>query len=335
MVSIIIPYYNVEQYICRCVESVISQTCTQIEVILVDDGSTDQSALIIDSIIDNYCGPIAFHHFHQQKNSGVSAARNRGIFESSGDYLFFLDGDDYLSEDCIELMVKEVLNDRSVEMVMGDLSQVNGSYNWPSFYIPNISSKKIISYACSYQIYTMPWNKLISRDFIHKHNLFFEEGLCHEDDLWSFKVACKLQNLISIPQKTYFYVIHENSIQTNKSFEFHYRNHAIVKLRMIEFVFLNNLFADTEIFHFITDDIFRFVFDGINNKRTDLSRWFLENLRRSLYWDISFIRENESSFKNYLFSFYRYLPQMVSIPYFMVINKVLNINDKFIHKHHK
>lgn len=325
MVSIIIPYYNVEKHIRRCISSVISQTYSDLEVLLIDDGSNDQSSIIIDKIISAYTGSIKFYHIHQNNNLGQSAARNRGIVESHGEYIYFLDSDDYITNDCIKLLINEARKDENIEMVMGDLTQINKKYDWPSFYIPNPNSKDIILYACSYRIYTMPWNKLIKKDFIVGNSLYFEEGLFHEDDLWSFQVACKLHNFCSIPQKTYYYVVHENSTQTNKSFEFHFINNSLVRLKMIEFVFANNLFSNTLIYHFITDNLLDFVFDGVHNNRKDLAFDYMRKLRMSHFWNVSYNWKNRKSLKHFCFMCSRYLPNKLSISYLILIQHCFSI----------
>jgi len=328
MVSIIIPYYNSELYIRKCIDSVLCQSYSHIEVVLIDDASTDSSSSLVDEVISSYSGPISFIHLHQEHNQGQSAARNLGIVSSTGEYLFFLDSDDYISENCIELLLKQVQDDPKLEMVMGDLQQVNETYNWPSFFIPNPISADIIKYACSYQIYTMPWNKLINKHFLISNSLFFIEGLFHEDDLWSFEVACKLKHLGSIPQKTYYYVIHENSTQTKKSFEFHFVNNSLVRIKMIEYVFANGLSSNLDIFHFIYDDIYYFVFDALSHKRKDLVSFFLEKLRHVPFWRLNFLMANSKSVRNVVFSLFRYLPPCTEVGYFVLIKYIAQFMSK-------
>ena len=101
-VSIIIPVYNVEKYIDRCLESVVNQTYKNLEVILVDDGSTDNSGKICDAHKEKYKMTKVIH----KENGGLSSARNEGLKYVTGQYVFYLDSDDYISKDCIEHLVK-------------------------------------------------------------------------------------------------------------------------------------------------------------------------------------------------------------------------------------
>ena len=101
MLSIIVPIYNVEKYLCKCIDSVIAQTYQEWELLLIDDGSTDNSGNICDEYAKKDSRIRTFHN----KNRGASAARNTGLDASIGEWIYFLDGDDYISDDCIELMI--------------------------------------------------------------------------------------------------------------------------------------------------------------------------------------------------------------------------------------
>ena len=106
LVSIIIPAYNVEKYIEKCLSSILEQTYTNIEVVVVDDGSTDKTGQLIDSVTQQ---DSRVHVIHK-KNAGVSAARNSGIEMSTGEYLVFVDGDDCIAHDYVEYMLSLIEN---------------------------------------------------------------------------------------------------------------------------------------------------------------------------------------------------------------------------------
>ena len=103
-ISIVIPVYHVEAYIVRCLQSVATQTFRDIECLIVDDGGQDDSARLAHDFIQSYQGDISFQLLHHEKNSGLSAARNSGIRAASGDYIYFLDSDDAISANCIEVL---------------------------------------------------------------------------------------------------------------------------------------------------------------------------------------------------------------------------------------
>ena len=105
--TIIIPVYQVEQYIQKCLLSVVSQSYTKgIECILVNDCTKDESINIAQKLIDEYRGNIKFRIINREENGGLSAARNTGILEAKGDYLYFLDSDDYITPDCIKVLAE-------------------------------------------------------------------------------------------------------------------------------------------------------------------------------------------------------------------------------------
>lgn len=118
-VSIIIPIYNVSDYVKRCMKSVMHQSYDNIECIVVDDCSPDDSIAKCEKMIADYHGPINFTILHHQCNRGLSAARNTGTDAATGDYILYLDSDDELTSDCIEKLVRPLLNDPTIEMVMG------------------------------------------------------------------------------------------------------------------------------------------------------------------------------------------------------------------------
>ena len=119
-VSIIIPVYQVSAYIERCLESVVNQTYTDIECIIVNDATQDDSIEKCEILIEKYDGPIHFRIIHHEINRGLSAARNTGTKAAKGAYLYYLDSDDYISPDCIEKLVSVVKDDPSIEMVQGN-----------------------------------------------------------------------------------------------------------------------------------------------------------------------------------------------------------------------
>ena len=216
MVSIIIPVYNVEQYIAACLESVASQTYTDYEVILVDDCGTDGSMRIVDDYVDVNKYRIIRH----ERNSGLSAARNTGTAVAKGKYVFYLDSDDTITPDCLETLVAEAERTEA-ELVVGDI-RVTGDDRW----IPRLKDAPdtndcFHSYLQG-QYYMMAWNKLIRRDFLERNKISFVEGLIHEDCAWSFTVACVAKKIAFVHEETYNYLVRSNSIQTGKDFTKHF-----------------------------------------------------------------------------------------------------------------
>ncbi|MDD3040120.1 glycosyltransferase family 2 protein [Bacteroides sp.] len=216
--SIIIPIYKVEDYIAECLYSVIHQTYKDgFECILVDDNTPDDSMKIVRQVLSSYRGNIQFKIVHHQENKGLSAARNTGVREATGDYLYFLDSDDLLPEQTIESLLKTCQNE-SPDVVMGDFELIGESDNVPKLntQISNYNNQvDIFNAFISRHLYEMAWNKLVRKDFFLRHELWFREGILHEDSLWSFFLFYYCQNLKICFSNTYRYRIRQNSIMTD------------------------------------------------------------------------------------------------------------------------
>ena len=218
-ISIIIPVYNVAPYIQVCLQSVKCQTYKNIEVIFVDDCGTDESvSFIADFIFRNNLAP--WQIVHHSVNKGLSAARNTGLRTATGDYVYFLDSDDYITPDCLEVLVAQ-LSKKAYDMVIGDYdNSIDIGESMLCHKDGEIEGNdEILRTYAQGQWYVMAWNKLCRREFLMENNLFFEEGLLHEDVIWSFKVACKAASMYVVKQPTYIYSIREASIMTGMSID--------------------------------------------------------------------------------------------------------------------
>lgn len=218
-VSIIIPVYNVSAYIERCIKSVMNQTYTDIECIIVDDATPDDSVAICEQMIAAYDGSVRFSILHHQKNRGLSAARNTGTNAAKGDYLYYLDSDDEITPDCIEVLLQPIIEDGSITLVQGNHIERNErsefKYNKGTFSITITNHNDILKHYFKYHhIITTGWNKLIKRSFIETYQLYFKEGILHEDRLWMFYVQKHLEKAFICKDVTYIYNIRPDSITT-------------------------------------------------------------------------------------------------------------------------
>lgn len=193
----------------------------KLECIIVDDASQDGSIIRCEQLIKSYTGSVKFRILHHQHNQGLSAARNTGIDVATGDYLFFLDGDDEITPDCIEKLIRPVLRDTTIEMVKGvawrkleDGSIIPSipGFNQPEKDIASLKAVRDNFFSNNFSV--AAWNKLIRRDFLNQHQLTFKEGVLFEDTLWTFLVVKYLCHLYLIPDVTYYYSKRPNSITT-------------------------------------------------------------------------------------------------------------------------
>ena len=185
-VSVIVPIYNVKQYLGDMLDSIEEQKIEELEVLLIDDGSTDGS----DEIAKIYATKDRRYRYIRQKNAGVSAARNRGIEEAEGDYLAFYDADDIIPEKALTCMYKAG-EGRSADIVIGIMEEKSLGESLLYMHSVKLSSQRSIS-PLDKNLFGA-WsvcNKLFRREFILKNNLRFENLKNAEDGVFTF---CALQ----------------------------------------------------------------------------------------------------------------------------------------------
>lgn len=214
--SIIIPVYNVEKYLEECLQSVINQTFTDFEVICVNDGSTDNSLEILENFDFSELKNFTLINQH---NGGLSAARNAGIGAAKGDYIFFLDSDDFISYDALKILDENIDNQDFVafngERFFEDghtetpdegiyEAQLNG---WDYYNKYALINKKF-HFVCAVL-------RLYKRIFLLEHKILFQNEIYHEDNLFTPVCCYYAQNVKVIPDVLYFYRIREGSITQN------------------------------------------------------------------------------------------------------------------------
>lgn len=210
-ISIIIPVYNVEEYIERCILSVINQTYTNIEIIIINDCTPDKSMEIIAKIVEEK-EIKNINIIHHDENKGLSGARNTGIDNSTGNYILFLDSDDELPVDAVSNLAHNISSQKP-DFIIGKVITTGSDMEF------NLDSDNSIvegydifrAYLAS-RLYVMAWNKLVNRDFLIRNNLYFIEGIIHEDIIWFFNLTHCSRKMITCPFYTYIYHIRKASI---------------------------------------------------------------------------------------------------------------------------
>lgn len=221
-ISIIVPLYNVQDYIGRCVDSIIDQECDdfKIECLLVNDSTLDNTMDIINDKINSYSGSIEFIIFNHKVNKGLSSARNTGLRNASGDFVFFVDSDDRLPNGALKSMVdalKESNYAFDVDVVIGNTWICKDAKKVMAISSKNIlllknSGEEALRVFLKKKIYHTAWNKLIRRDLLLKYGLFFECEIIMEDLLWSYLIFLHARKVMVLPQITYCYENNPNSI---------------------------------------------------------------------------------------------------------------------------
>lgn len=194
-----------------------------LECILVDDCTPDKSMQIAKSLIDSYQGPVKFRIMRNSENQGLSCSRNNGLNCAKGDYVFFLDSDDYIANDCISRLSKQLyLYDFAIDMVVGNSYDYRSKRFWQNrdgtkFLMQD--QKDIMRMFLQIKIPMMAWNKLINRQFLITHNLFFAPKMVHEDELWSFQLYNVVESVVLIPEVTYYYEYNISSITNTSNYD--------------------------------------------------------------------------------------------------------------------
>lgn len=213
LVSIVVPIYNVEDYIEKCVDSILHQTYQNLEVILVNDGSTDNSRAIIEKYtVDSRCLII------DKVNGGLSSARNAGIRVAHGKYMYFIDSDDYIEPIAVERLVERMEETFAdfccyrIRFYHDDFFKLYGD----SFSCDVLTSEDIFQDAViGKNIKTTAWSKFFDHDFLKDNNLMFYEGIINEDYLFTLQCAVCAKKVVFLDVPLYNALQRPDSISRN------------------------------------------------------------------------------------------------------------------------
>lgn len=227
--SIIIPLYNVEDYIERCILSIVSQSINQesYELIVVNDGSTDKS----DSIVEKLQSIYPFIILINKTNGGLSSARNKGLDIASGDYIFFIDADDWISPNTLQKLLKTTETFLE-DIILFKTTEVypNGRTKAIDFHLPQSNSILYVEdYICNYTILSAAWQGLFKRHLFTDHNIQMPEGRLAEDDDLVVKLFSVAETIYYSPIQVYNYYQRSQSI-SNSSDKSH--NEKLIKDRL-------------------------------------------------------------------------------------------------------
>lgn len=205
-VSVLVAAYNVEEYIRRCLDSIREQSFSDLEIIIVDDGSQDGTG----TICDEYAKRDERIRVIHQKNQGLSTVRNVGIQTAGGEYVLFVDGDDYLARDYVEKLYEAAVNSGAEVAMCGYVVEPGGE----RVHIGNRevtgveAAKELLTEQENYQI--VSWNKIYLRKLFR--GIEFPKGVLNEDSLTTYKVLAKARKVVVIGEELYHYVKREGSI---------------------------------------------------------------------------------------------------------------------------
>jgi glycosyltransferase involved in cell wall biosynthesis len=211
-VSVVIPCYNCEKYITECLDSIVNQTYKNIEIILVDDGSNDDTL----SIVEKYKNIIVI----KNTNKGVSNARNCGIYKSTGDYIIFIDSDDYIEKNAIKTMMDCMIKD-NLDMVRSNYKKIIGKklysldslYKSKTFINKNNFKETIYRFVLGTEKFNYACSTIYRLDIIKENKILFDENIINgEDAIFVMDYIKHINSICYIPDELYIYRIHENSM---------------------------------------------------------------------------------------------------------------------------
>ena len=189
MVSVIVPIYNIEDYVKKCLDSLVAQTLKDVEFILIDDGSTDNSG----RIADQYSSDPRFHIFHTE-NRGLSAARNYGIDQSHGEYLMFVDGDDWVSPEFCRIPYETAIANKA-DLIIFQVNRIkNGKTRNNKRAAKSIRTGIVDNYTAIRCGGDVAWNKLYKRELFD--GIRYPEGRVYEDIATTYKLAHIAKHII-------------------------------------------------------------------------------------------------------------------------------------------
>lgn len=206
-VSIVVPVYNVEEYLGRCLDSLVNQTLEDIEIIVVNDGTKDNSQVIIDEYVEKYPNKV---YGYIKENGGLSDARNYGLQYVKGEYVAFVDSDDYVDVTMYEKLYNKAIEEQSEIVVCGyfkvnDAKNTMGSAqkgNMGYYNASALENKELIEINAPYA-----WNKLVKKDLLDRTGILFPKGYIFEDICTMYPLLACAKNVSKVDEELYYYIV--------------------------------------------------------------------------------------------------------------------------------
>ena len=203
-VSVIVPVYKVEQYISKCLDSLVNQTLEDMEIIVVNDGSPDNS----EKIIKDYAKKYKNIKYLKKENGGLSSARNFGLKHATGEYIGFVDSDDYVDKRMYQMMYEKAI-EASADLVVCDLNYVYEDKEEKAY--SNIETDTTDIKSIMNNIYPAAWNKLYKKE-LFDNEVYFKEGVWYEDVEFIYRLLPYVNKIGVVHEHFYKYIQRENSI---------------------------------------------------------------------------------------------------------------------------
>lgn len=205
--SVVVPIYNVKNYLDECIEGIVRQSFKEYEIILVDDGSTDGSSELCDEWKNKYDSIKVIH----KPNGGLSDARNVGANQAEGEYLVFLDSDDYWNDEFFLEKIHDMIHMSNLDLVVFGYKKVINEKEL-SIYTPQSESKTIEELVLAGEFNICAWDKVVRRDLISSNNIAFRKGVFSEDMEWCSLLYKCVESVAVLPEAPHSYRQRDGSI---------------------------------------------------------------------------------------------------------------------------
>lgn len=242
-VSVIVPIYNTAGYLSECIDSIINQTLPDIEIILINDGSTDGSGKLAEEYAKKHNNIILIH----QDNAGLSAARNRGLRAAAGKYVYFIDSDDLLEETALENLYQTSERERldilyfaartfyESDALKNECKNFNNHYLRKGLYPDVLEGKDLLSALYRNGDYKVSaCLQFIRREYLLENGIWFYEGIIHEDNLFTFEALIKAERTRCLSDIYYYRRVRSNSIMTQKATAANLRGYFVSFMEQIK-----------------------------------------------------------------------------------------------------
>lgn len=296
-ISVIVPIYNVEKYLRQCIDSIINQTYKNLEIILVNDGSPDNCG----AICDEYSSKDERIKVIHKKNGGLSDARNVGLEIASGDFISFVDSDDWIDIDTYEIMMNNIIK-YNANIAVSNINYVYDEKSKPKYDEENIHifnrEEAMNELIHDGLVQAVVWNKIYKKELLD--NMQFKVGKLNEDEFFTYKICARAEKIVYIPNILYQYRQRENSIMSN---------YSIKRLDGVEALYERLQFIRKEFPHLYVQDKLIFCYaciyhyqmilrNRINDKQ---SKNILINYRKSIKFYKKDVRNYNLKDKIYIF----------------------------------
>lgn len=289
LITVIVPIHNVEEYLTECLESIVSQTYTNLEIILVDDCSTDNSSVICDQYAEKDARVQVIHR-SEQGGEGGAKARNDGIAAATGALLYFIDSDDYIEKDMLAKMV-ELMKREESDCVVSSFHYVNSIQEELTWHTPQLSEYHVMSgreaagiFLTTLNIEGFSWNKLIRKEILMNHDIRFDESKNSFVDMYGmFRVILYSSKVSFYDAKPYYYRQHNVSCVHTMSMR-KLANFKQVTLQIMKLGIEQNL--QEEGYFFYRYRMLLQLYDAVKAKKTYAGLW--KQLKKEYNWKYIF-----------------------------------------------